>query len=120
MSDWVGTLTTPLQKSTYDGVRTPIINTLADAYGLLRFLQIHPWHNWERFNSHVYKHEQSDRTSRTSSRLHMKLTGLRAQARLATSNLREIFATMCIRRKKDSVCVSCNIYDSRLTLCDSC
>ncbi|KAI0938712.1 hypothetical protein AcV5_000330 [Taiwanofungus camphoratus] len=63
---------------------TPIINGLSDAYGLLRFLRIRPWYDWDEFNSHV-------------SRLERKQPGL------ATTRLQAIFASMLLRRKKDSM-----------------
>ncbi|EKM56552.1 uncharacterized protein PHACADRAFT_207772 [Phanerochaete carnosa HHB-10118-sp] len=63
---------------------TPIINGLADAYGLLRFLQYRPWYDWSEFNSHI-------------SRLEKK------RPELATQRLQAIFAAMLLRRKKDSL-----------------
>lgn len=62
---------------------TPIINGLSDAYGLLRFLRIRPWYDWNDFNGHISRFE-------------------RKQPVLATSRLQAIFATMLLRRKKDS------------------
>ncbi|OSX63442.1 hypothetical protein POSPLADRAFT_1045766 [Postia placenta MAD-698-R-SB12] len=63
---------------------TPIINGLSDAYGLLRFLRIRPWYDWNDFNGHISRFE-------------------RKQPVLATSRLQAIFATMLLRRKKDSM-----------------
>ncbi|SJL12855.1 uncharacterized protein ARMOST_16287 [Armillaria ostoyae] len=32
---------------------TPIINSLSDVYGYLRFLRIRPWYDWKEFHGHV-------------------------------------------------------------------
>ncbi|KZT10363.1 uncharacterized protein LAESUDRAFT_755872 [Laetiporus sulphureus 93-53] len=63
---------------------TPIINSLTDAYGLLRFLRIRPWYDWDEFNGHIAKHEKKQPT-------------------LATARLQTIFVSMLLRRKKDSM-----------------
>ncbi|KAJ8462365.1 hypothetical protein ONZ45_g17962 [Pleurotus djamor] len=39
---------------------TPITNTLADIYGLLRFGRFRPWNDWESFNAHVAKVQYED------------------------------------------------------------
>ncbi|KAG8954984.1 hypothetical protein FRC04_010468 [Tulasnella sp. 424] len=62
---------------------TPLTNGTADAYGLLRFLQIRPWYEWKEFNQYVVLHEKKD-------------------AGLATRRLQLIFSQCLIRRKKDS------------------
>lgn len=43
--------------------RTPIVNTLADAYGYVRFLKIRPWYDWDQFNDRVTRHEKKRRMS---------------------------------------------------------
>ncbi|THH32586.1 hypothetical protein EUX98_g1602 [Antrodiella citrinella] len=63
---------------------TPIINALADAYGLIRFLKVRPWYDWSEFNEKVAMHEKK-------------------QPDLATRRLQAIFATTLLRRKKDSM-----------------
>ncbi|EPQ53423.1 hypothetical protein GLOTRDRAFT_139677 [Gloeophyllum trabeum ATCC 11539] len=63
---------------------TPIINGLADAYGLLRFLEVRPWYDWNEFNSHVVRLEKKNPS-------------------MATTRLQVIFKSMLIRRKKDSM-----------------
>ncbi|GBE87557.1 hypothetical protein SCP_1102340 [Sparassis crispa] len=63
---------------------TPIINGLSDAYGLVRFLRIRPWYDWDEFNSHITKLEKKQPT-------------------LATKRLQAIFASMLLRRKKDTM-----------------
>lgn len=44
----------------YD-IRTPIVNTLSDAYGLFRFLRIRPWYDWEEFNGKIARVERKNR-----------------------------------------------------------
>lgn len=40
---------------------TPIINTTVDAYGLLRFLRLRPWYEWQEFNGSIGRHEKRNR-----------------------------------------------------------
>ena len=40
---------------------TPIINTLADVYGLTRFLRFEPWDDWVHFKEEIVKHEKTER-----------------------------------------------------------
>ncbi|KAI0070755.1 hypothetical protein K474DRAFT_702536 [Panus rudis PR-1116 ss-1] len=63
---------------------TPIINSLTDAYGLLRFLCVRPWYDWQEFYKHIGRDEKKD-------------------PRPSTIRLQAIFATMLLRRKKDSM-----------------
>ncbi|OCH87359.1 hypothetical protein OBBRIDRAFT_796288 [Obba rivulosa] len=63
---------------------TPIVNTLSDAYGLIRFLRIRPWYDWDEFNSKIARNE-------------------RKNPQLAVERLQAIFRTMLIRRRKDSM-----------------
>ncbi|KAA1473050.1 hypothetical protein DENSPDRAFT_219273 [Dentipellis sp. KUC8613] len=63
---------------------TPIINSLSDAYPMLRFLKIRPWYDWNEFNTHIALREKKQPT-------------------LASSRLQAIFATMLLRRKKDTM-----------------
>ncbi|PPR08294.1 hypothetical protein CVT24_002452 [Panaeolus cyanescens] len=62
---------------------TPVVNSLTDSYGYLRFLRIRPWYEWKEFNDHV-------------ARLEKKRT------QLAVKRLQAINATFLLRRKKDS------------------
>ncbi|KAF9485841.1 hypothetical protein BDN70DRAFT_870738 [Pholiota conissans] len=39
---------------------TPVTNTLADIYGLLRFGRFRPWNDWVSFNEHVAKIQSED------------------------------------------------------------
>ncbi|KAJ6490225.1 SNF2 family DNA-dependent ATPase [Mycena vitilis] len=39
---------------------TPVTNTLADIYGLLRFGRFRPWNDWNAFNEHVAKVQLED------------------------------------------------------------
>ena len=34
---------------------TPVTNTLADIYGLLRFGRFRPWNDWNDFNAHIVR-----------------------------------------------------------------
>ncbi|KAI0790352.1 SNF2 family N-terminal domain-containing protein [Abortiporus biennis] len=63
---------------------TPIINSLSDAYGLLRFLKIRPWYDWKEFNDRIALLEKK-------------------RPDLAATRLQSIFAVTLIRRKKDSM-----------------
>ncbi|KAF9652417.1 hypothetical protein BDM02DRAFT_3109440 [Thelephora ganbajun] len=63
---------------------TPIINTLSDAYGLIRFLQMRPWNDWSEFNEVIGRHEKK-------------------RPKLATDRLQSIFKTILLRRNKDTV-----------------
>ncbi|KAF4611576.1 hypothetical protein D9613_003624 [Agrocybe pediades] len=62
---------------------TPVTNTLADLYGLLRFGRFRPWNDWNDFNDHVAKMQHIDAV----------LAGSRAQA---------ILKPILFRRTKDS------------------
>ncbi|KAJ3930944.1 MAG: SNF2 family DNA-dependent ATPase [Lentinula lateritia] len=62
---------------------TPVTNTLADIYGLLRFGHFRPWNDWNDFNHHVAKIQIID----------PPLAGQRAQA---------ILAPLLLRRTKNS------------------
>ncbi|GAA6038972.1 hypothetical protein JCM8097_000134 [Rhodosporidiobolus ruineniae] len=62
---------------------TPVTNTLADLYPLLRFLQIKPWYEWKEFHERVTYYEKRD----------PNVAGTKAQA---------ILRTCMLRRKKDS------------------
>jgi SNF2 family DNA or RNA helicase len=63
---------------------TPIINTLSDAYGLIRFLQFRPWNDWSQFNEMIGRNEKR-------------------RPKLATDRLQSIFKTTLLRRNKDTV-----------------
>ncbi|KAK0450917.1 SNF2 family DNA-dependent ATPase [Armillaria borealis] len=39
---------------------TPVTNTLADIYGLLRFGRFRPWNDWNDFNAHVARVQSED------------------------------------------------------------
>ncbi|KAF7976186.1 hypothetical protein HWV62_7352 [Athelia sp. TMB] len=62
---------------------TPITNAITDAYSLLRFLKIRPWYDWQEFNMHIGRYEKRSPD-------------------IATKKLQAIFATVLLRRKKDS------------------
>ncbi|KAF5329445.1 hypothetical protein D9619_009161 [Psilocybe cf. subviscida] len=62
---------------------TPVTNTLADIYGLLRFGRFRPWNDWNDFNGHIAKVQYED----------APLAGARAQA---------ILKPILLRRTKDS------------------
>ncbi|KAF9468325.1 SNF2 family DNA-dependent ATPase [Collybia nuda] len=62
---------------------TPVTNTLADIYGLLRFGRFRPWNDWNDFNEHVAKVQFDD----------APLAGSRAQA---------ILKPILLRRTKNS------------------
>ncbi|KAG5653742.1 hypothetical protein H0H81_010999, partial [Sphagnurus paluster] len=55
---------------------TPIINSLGDAYGYLRFLKIRPWYDFKEFQGHI--------------------------ATLAVTRLQAVLSTFLLRRMKDS------------------
>jgi len=63
---------------------TPIINTLSDAYGLIRFLRLRPWNDWSQFNQLIGRNEKRS-------------------PKLATDRLQTIFKTTLLRRNKDTV-----------------
>lgn len=62
---------------------TPVTNTLADIYGLLRFGRFRPWNDWDSFNAHIAKVQIED----------APLAGARAQA---------ILKPLLLRRTKNS------------------
>jgi len=62
---------------------TPVTNTLADIYGLLRFGRFRPWNDWSAFNEYVAKVQFED----------APLAGSRAQA---------ILKPLLLRRTKNS------------------
>lgn len=63
---------------------TPIINTLSDAFALIRFLQLRPWNDWKEFNEYIGRYEKK-------------------RPKLATDRLQTIFKTTLLRRNKDTV-----------------
>ncbi|KAL6299805.1 SNF2 family N-terminal domain-containing protein [Sparassis latifolia] len=62
---------------------TPVTNTLADIYGLIRFGRFRPWNDWEDFNAYIAKVQLED----------APLAGLRAQ---------EVLKPLLLRRTKDA------------------
>ncbi|KAF8921264.1 SNF2 family N-terminal domain-containing protein [Mucidula mucida] len=62
---------------------TPVTNSLADIYGLLRFGRFRPWNDWNDFNSYVAKMQSED-------------------APLAGERARAILQPILLRRTKDS------------------
>ncbi|KAJ7325554.1 SNF2 family DNA-dependent ATPase [Mycena albidolilacea] len=62
---------------------TPVTNTLADIYGLLRFGRFRPWNDWNAFNAHVARVQLED----------APLAGQRAQL---------ILKPLLLRRTKNS------------------
>jgi SNF2 family DNA or RNA helicase len=62
---------------------TPVTNTLADIYGLLRFGKFRPWNDWGDFNEYVAKVQMKD-------------------AVLAGERARQILTPLLLRRTKNS------------------
>ncbi|KDR76486.1 hypothetical protein GALMADRAFT_246858 [Galerina marginata CBS 339.88] len=62
---------------------TPIVNTLADVYGLLRFLKIRPWYDWNEFQTKIGMFEKKN-------------------PGLAVTRLQTVMTLFLLRRKKDS------------------
>ncbi|KIP06767.1 hypothetical protein PHLGIDRAFT_30351 [Phlebiopsis gigantea 11061_1 CR5-6] len=62
---------------------TPVTNTLADIYGLLRFGHWRPWNDWQDFNEYIAKVQLED----------APLAGLRAQ---------EVLKPLLLRRTKNA------------------
>ncbi|KAB5589713.1 ATP-dependent helicase [Ceratobasidium theobromae] len=62
---------------------TPVTNSLADLYGILRYLHVSPYDDWTRFNEHIVKVQKRD----------AKLAGQRAKA---------LLEECLLRRTKDS------------------
>ncbi|KNZ76960.1 hypothetical protein J132_10908 [Termitomyces sp. J132] len=62
---------------------TPIVNSLVDAYGYLRFLKVRPWYDWENFHRHIGSLEKR-------------------KPHLALSRLQAIITTFLLRRMKDT------------------
>ncbi|KAI0047735.1 hypothetical protein FA95DRAFT_1605864 [Auriscalpium vulgare] len=62
---------------------TPIMNSLTDAYGILRFLRIRPWYDWQQFNVSIAKRERKD-------------------PQAAVHCLQAIYKTMQLRRTKET------------------
>ncbi|PBK96912.1 hypothetical protein ARMGADRAFT_989149 [Armillaria gallica] len=63
---------------------TPVTNTLADIYGLLRFGRFRPWNDWNDFNAHVARVQSDD-------------------AVLAGERARQILRPILLRRTKGSM-----------------
>ncbi|KAJ6590535.1 SNF2 superfamily protein [Mycena vulgaris] len=63
---------------------TPIVNSLLDVYGPLRFLKIRPWYDFTEFNSHVGRLEKK-------------------QPQLAVTRLQAIFGIFMMRRMKTTM-----------------
>ncbi|TFK47207.1 hypothetical protein OE88DRAFT_1811381 [Heliocybe sulcata] len=62
---------------------TPVTNSLADIYGLIRFGRFRPWNDWQDFNEYIAKVQLEDAV----------LAGMRAQ---------EILKPVLLRRTKDA------------------
>ncbi|GAA5838313.1 hypothetical protein JCM9279_003196 [Rhodotorula babjevae] len=62
---------------------TPVTNSLADLFGIFRFLQLKPWYEWKRYSDSVVSYEKKQ----------PDVAGRKAQA---------ILRTCMLRRKKDS------------------
>lgn len=41
--------------------RTPIVNSLSDVYGYIRFLKVRPWYDWSEFHGEIGKLEKKKR-----------------------------------------------------------
>ncbi|KAF8970384.1 P-loop containing nucleoside triphosphate hydrolase protein [Flammula alnicola] len=63
--------------------KTPIVNTLADVYGYLRFLKVRPWYDWQKFHRDIGILEKKNPS-------------------LAIARLQKVMTTFLLRRKKDS------------------
>ncbi|KAK0204021.1 SNF2 family N-terminal domain-containing protein [Desarmillaria ectypa] len=63
---------------------TPIINSLSDVYGYLRFLRIRPWYDWTEFHGHVNLLEKKNPT-------------------LAVTRLQSILNMFVLRRMKNTM-----------------
>ncbi|KAG1750363.1 SNF2 family N-terminal domain-containing protein [Suillus paluster] len=74
-----------LLRSTYRWMLTgtPVTNTLADIYGLIRFGRFRPWNDWESFKQYVAKVQQED-------------------APLAAMRAQEILKPLLLRRTKEA------------------
>ncbi|KAG0693881.1 SNF2 family N-terminal domain-containing protein [Suillus ampliporus] len=74
-----------LLRSTYRWMLTgtPVTNTLADIYGLIRFGRFRPWNDWESFKKYVAKVQQED-------------------APLAAMRAQEILKPLLLRRTKEA------------------
>ncbi|KAG1740604.1 SNF2 family N-terminal domain-containing protein [Suillus lakei] len=74
-----------LLRSTYRWMLTgtPVTNTLADIYGLIRFGRFRPWNDWESFKQYVAKVQQED-------------------APLAAMRAQEILKPLLLRRTKQA------------------
>ncbi|KAG1859721.1 SNF2 family N-terminal domain-containing protein [Suillus subluteus] len=62
---------------------TPVTNTLADIYGLIRFGRFRPWNDWESFKQYIAKVQQED-------------------APLAAMRAQEILKPLLLRRTKQA------------------
>ncbi|KAI0255631.1 SNF2 family N-terminal domain-containing protein [Lactifluus subvellereus] len=62
---------------------TPVTNTLADLYGLIRFGRFRPWNDWQSFNEYISKVQVHD-------------------APLAAARAQGILTPVLLRRTKDS------------------
>ncbi|KAG2133783.1 P-loop containing nucleoside triphosphate hydrolase protein [Suillus bovinus] len=74
-----------LLRSTYRWMLTgtPVTNTLADIYGLIRFGRFRPWNDWESFKQYIAKVQQQD-------------------APLAAMRAQEILKPLLLRRTKQA------------------
>ncbi|KJA26761.1 hypothetical protein HYPSUDRAFT_35906 [Hypholoma sublateritium FD-334 SS-4] len=62
---------------------TPIVNSLSDVYGYIRFLKVRPWYDWSEFHGEIGKLEK-------------KRPGV------AVARLQKVMTLFLLRRKKDS------------------
>jgi hypothetical protein len=80
---------------------TPIINSLVDVYGYLRFLRIRPWYDFTEFQSHIGRLEKKQRTSFVQ--YHNGQLPETSLASLAVSRLQAVITSFLLRRMKNSM-----------------
>lgn len=80
---------------------TPIINSLVDVYGYLRFLRIRPWYDFTEFHSHIGRLEKKQRKSCVQNS--NEPAPERLLATLAVSRLQAVITSFLLRRMKNSM-----------------
>ncbi|KAF5390137.1 hypothetical protein D9757_003784 [Collybiopsis confluens] len=64
-------------------LESPLTQSTEDAYGMIRFLRIRPWYDWDQFHPHVSRLEKKN-------------------PQLAITRIQAILSSFMLRRKKDS------------------
>jgi hypothetical protein len=85
---------------------TPVINSLDDIYGLLKFLKHEPWSDssfWKNLISRAMTERSSDTSDSKNAEKITKIDGSNGGMQIALNRARRILSPLLLRRTKDMV-----------------